>query len=100
MMKEQINREETGRKDIKIVRMITLIALPFFWIGFGYAVYSGNSNNISNYSLLITAFSIMNGDVLFTREKVHNKALNVLAKILGVLFFVFAIITVIFTIVK
>lgn len=99
-MKEQINRERTERKDTKIFRTITLIALPFFWIGLGWAICSGNSRNVSSYSLLITAFSIMNADILFTGEKAHNRALNILAKILGILFFVFAFITVIFTIVK
>lgn len=99
-MKEQINREGTQRTDTKIFRTITLVALPFFWIGFGYALYSGNQDNVSSYSLLITAFSIMNADVLFTRERVHSGALNILAKILGAMFFVLAVIMVVSTIVK
>lgn len=94
------NYKIAERKDRKIFRTITLIALPIFWIGYGCALFKGNSGNISYYSLLIMAFSIMNADILFTEERLQNRALNIYAKILGILFFVWAAITVISIILK
>ena len=41
---EVINRQ----KGEKIFKIITLIVLPLFWIGYGRALYIGNQNNISS----------------------------------------------------
>lgn len=82
------------QKDKQLFQGITFTALLLFWIGYGYAFYNGNTTNISSYSLLILAFSLMNSEVLFTREKAENKVLNILAKLHGVLFFVWAIMTI------
>lgn len=87
--------ETTERKDMKIFRMISLVALSVFWIGYGYALYRDNSGDTSYYLSLITIFSILNADILFTGKKLQNKALNIYAKILGVLFFGLAFYTVI-----
>ena len=35
----------TERKDMKIFRIISLVALTVFWIGYGYALYRDNSGN-------------------------------------------------------
>lgn len=88
------------QKDLKLFQVITLIALSLFWIGYANALYSGNNTNISSYSLLILAFSLMNSNILFTREKAQYKALNILAKLHGVLFFVWVIITIVSLILK
>lgn len=93
---EVINRQ----KGEKVFQMITLIALPFFWVGYGWALYIGNQNNISSYSLLILTFSILNGKVLFMGEKMHNRVLDVLAKFDGFLFLAWAVMTIVSLIMK
>ena len=85
----------TERKDMKIFRIISLVALTVFWIGYGYALYRDNSGNTSYYLSLITIFSILNADILFTRKKLQNKVLNIYTKILGILFCVLAFYSVI-----
>ena len=93
---EFINRQ----KGEKVFQMITLIALLFFWAGYGWALYIGNQNNISSYSLLILTFSILNGKVLFMGEKMHNRVLDVLAKFDGFLFLAWAVMTIVSLIMK
>lgn len=93
---EVINRQ----KGEKIFQMITLIALPFFWAGYGWALYIGNQNNISSYSLLILTFSILNCKVLFAGEKMYNRVLDVLAKFDGFLFLAWAVMTIVSLIMK
>lgn len=88
------------QKDMKILQTITLIALSLFWIGYGYALYNGNQGNISSYSLLIVTFSMFNFNVLFAGEKVENKVLNILAKLHGILFCVWVLITIVSLILK
>lgn len=83
------------QRDFKILQMITLLFLPLFWVGYFYALYSGNDGNVSSYACLILAFSLVNSDVLFGGKKIQPKILTVLAKLNGVLFFVWAAITVI-----
>lgn len=97
MAEKQLAENNTikKQKDLKLFQAITLTALSLIWIGYGYALYEGNNTNISGYSLLILAFSLANSNVLFTREKAQKKALNILAKLHGVLFFVWAIITIV-----
>lgn len=85
--------ETTERKDMKIFRMISLVALSVFWIGYGFALYRGNSGDTSYFSLIMI-FSILNADILFTGKKLKNKALNIYVKILGILFFGLAFYTV------
>ena len=82
----------TERKDMKIFRIISLVALTVFWIGYGYALYRDNSGNTSYY---LSIFSILNADILFTRKKLQNKVLNIYTKILGILFCVLAFYSVI-----
>ena len=101
---EVINRQ----KGEKIFQIITLIVLPLFWIGYGRALYIGNQNmfyignqnNISSYSLLILTFSILNCKVLFAGEKMHNRVLDVLAKLDGFLFLAWAVMTIVSLIMK
>lgn len=88
------------RKGEKIFQMITLIVLPLFWIGYGRALYIGNQNNISSYSLLILTFSLLNCKMLFAGEKMHNRVLDILAKLDGFLFLVWAVVTILSLIVK
>lgn len=48
---------------------ITLVALLPIWAGYAFALYNGDSNNLSNYSLLILAFSAMNFNAICGVEK-------------------------------
>lgn len=89
-----------GQKGEKIFQMITLIVLPLFWIGYGRALYIGNQNNISSYSLLILTFSLLNCKMLFAGEKMHNRVLDILAKLDGFLFLAWAVVTILSLIVK
>lgn len=88
------------QKSEKIFQMITLIALPFFWAGYGRALYIGNQNNISSYSLLILTFSLLNCKMLFAGEKMHNRVLDILAKLNSFLFLAWAVVTILSLIVK
>ena len=88
------------QKSEKIFQMITLIVLPLFWVGYGRALYIGNQNNISSYSLLILTFSLLNCKMLFEREKMHNRVLDILAKLNSFLFLAWAVVTILSLIVK
>lgn len=85
---------EKGDRYAKVFQSLTLIALVFFWAGYFYSLYNGNNSNISSYPFLIIAFSILNAQVLFTKEKAVNKSLDILAKCEGILFCVWAFATV------
>ena len=88
------------QKSEKIFQMITLIVLSLFWIGYGRALYIGNQNNISSYSLLILTFSLLNCKMLFAGEKMHNRVLDSLAKLNSFLFLAGAVVTILSLIVK
>ncbi|MDD3402518.1 MAG: hypothetical protein PHQ72_04055 [Hespellia sp.] len=83
------------QQNMKLFQAITLTVLTLVWIVFGYALYRGNSTYISRYALLILPLSLMNLKVMFTREKAQTKVLNILAKLNGVLLFVWAIATIV-----
>lgn len=83
------------RKGIVPFRAITLIALPLLWIGYFYSLYQGNDSNMSNYSLVILMFSMLNADVLIKGEKLPNKVLDILAKVNCIMVFIWAVITVV-----
>ena len=83
------------RKDMKFLKGFTLVALLPLWAGYAFALYNGDSNNLSNYSLLILAFSLMNFNAICGEEKIENKVLNLVAKLDGVLFFVWTFVTII-----
>lgn len=82
-------------KDMTFLKGITLVALLPIWAGYAFALYNGDSNNLSNYSLLILAFSAMNFNAICGVEKIENKVLNLVAKLDGVLFFVWVFVTII-----
>lgn len=79
----------------KVFQGITLVCLPLFWAGYFYALYIGNQRNASSYTLLILAFSLLNADALFGGKKIHPGLFRILAKINGVLFVVWAVLTVV-----
>lgn len=85
---------EKSNRYAKVFQSLTLIALVFFWAGYFYSLYNGNNSNISSYPFLIIAFSILNAQVLFTKEKAANRGLDILAKCEGILFCVWAFATV------
>lgn len=92
------NYFSSERKDMKFLKGFTLVALVALlplWAGYAFALYNGDSNNLSNYSLLILAFSLMNFNAICGVEKIENKILNLVAKLDGVLFFVWAFVTII-----
>lgn len=93
-------RERIRERDSKIFHMIILACLPFFFVGYFYALYRGNNGNVSSYSLLILAFSAAGSDVLFTGKKTGQKALSLLIKIDAVLFFLWIAATMIHLILK
>lgn len=78
----------------KIFQGITLVCLPLFWAGYFYAPYIGNQRNVSSYTLLILAFSLLNADALFGGKKIQPRLFRILAKINGGLFVVWAVLTV------
>lgn len=78
--------QERNDRYAKVFQPLTLITLVFFWAGYFYSLYNGNSNNISSYPFLIIVFSILNAQVLFTKEKAVNRGLDILAKCEGILF--------------
>lgn len=82
-------------KDKKFLQVFILIALPLVWAGYAFAIYNGNESNISTYSLLIVAFSLINFNVLCGTEKIENKILSLLARLDSVLFFTWTVITII-----
>ena len=83
------------QKDSKVIQAVTLVALPFIWVGYAIALYHGNSSNLSGYSLLILIFSLMNRDVFFKGESISNKILHYLAKAESVLFCVWVLLTIV-----
>ena len=89
------NYFSSERKDMKFLKGFTLVALLPIWAGYAFALYNGDSNNLSNYSLLILAFSAMNFNAVCGVEKIENKVLNLVAKLDGVLFFVWVFVTII-----
>lgn len=82
-------------KDKKFLQFFTLIALPLVWVGYAFAIYNGNESNISTYSLLIVAFSLINFNILCGTEKIENKMLSLLARLDSILFFAWSAITII-----
>ena len=89
------NYFSSERKDMKFLKGFTLVALLPIWAGYAFALYNGDSNNLSNYSLLILAFSAMNFNSIYGVEKIENKVVNLVAKLDGVLFFVWVFVTII-----
>lgn len=85
---------EKSDRYAKVFQPLTLIALVFFWAGYSYSLHNGNNSNVSSYPFLIIAFSVLNAQVLFTKEKAVNKSLDILAKCEGILFCVWAFATV------
>lgn len=79
----------------KVFQGITLTCLPLLWMGYFYALYIGNQGNVSSYTLLILAFSLLNADALFGGKKIQPGLFRILAKINGVLFVVWAVLTVV-----
>lgn len=67
------NYFSSERKDMTFLKGITLVALLPIWAGYAFALYNGDSNNLSNYSLLILAFSAMNFNAICGVEKIENK---------------------------
>lgn len=88
------------QRDKKAFQVITLGALTLLWIGYAYSLYRGDSNKVSNYSLLILPLSLINSDILFTKKEAENRLLNILAKLHGVLFVILAITTVVSLLLK
>ena len=89
------NYFSSERKDMKFLKGFTLVALLPLWAVYAFALYNGDSNNLSNYSLLILAFSLINFISIRRVVKIENKVLNLIAKLDGVLFFVWAFVTII-----
>lgn len=87
-------------KNSKIFQMITVVVLSFAWLGYGYSFYCDNENNMASYLAVIFIFSLINSDILFTKQKVNNTVFNVLAKVNGLLFFIMTMITIITLIIK
>lgn len=84
----------------KLFQTISLVLLLISWIGYLYAIYSGNGSNSSHYMIGILSLSLLNADVLFKGEKTQYKVFDVLAKLEGILLFVCAIVSIVLAIVK
>lgn len=94
-LNKEPNYAVSQRKDLKFLKTVNLLFLLFLWIGYACSLYSGEDNKTSNYSLLILAFSLINFNTMCGEEKLENKVLNILAKLEGVLYFIWVFITVI-----
>ena len=97
---QEASKAERDLRFKKWSQSVLIVFLLFFWVGYFYSLYQGNQSNVSSYTLMIMSFSLLNAEILFTRKKAQNTALNVIAKIEGALFFLWALATVIFTILK
>lgn len=101
---ENYNQEEKvtvkNQNDTKFIQIISVIFLPFLWIGYFYSLYRGNQNNMNSYTSLIFIFSLINADILFSKERMENSILNIMAKMEGVLLIVLAAITIVNLIIK
>ena len=94
------NYFSSERKDMTFLKGITLVALLPIWAGYAFALYNGDSNNLSNYSLLILAFSAMNFNAICGVEKIETKVFNFIDKFNVFLFFVLEFVTIIKLILK
>ena len=68
----------------KIITAITQAAFTLAFVGYCFALYKRNDNNISFYSnfiLILGCFS----NIFYGRKKVENKFLDTLVKVNGVL---------------
>lgn len=79
----------------KLIQTVSVALLPFLWVGHFYSLFSGNESNVSSYTNIILIFSLVNSNVLFSRERMQNSVLNVLAKLEGVLLVVLALISIV-----
>lgn len=57
-----------------------LVALAIAFIGYYFSLYTGNEPNVSNSTTLILIFACSNF-ALFTKEKMRNRFLDILAKL-------------------
>lgn len=69
------HRKETNcltsqEKGKKFLQFFPLIALLLVRVGYTFAIYKENERNISTYSLLDAAFSLVNFNVLCGIEKI------------------------------
>ena len=92
--------EETKQKNTRIFQIITMTALALFWVGYYYALYRGNDRNMSNYSIMILALTLINSDILFVGRKTEHRILKILVELNAMLVFICAVITIIQVIVK
>ena len=93
-------KEVTKHKNIKAFQMVTLTVLALMWAGYFYALYRGNDRNMSQYSTLILALTLLNSDLLFSGKKSEHRAVNLLGGIIAILICVCAAITIIQVVVK
>lgn len=98
--KKETHNQNEQKNTTKFLQTLTLIFLPLSWIGYIYSLYKGNYNNVLSYSCIIVTFSLINFNFLAGTKKAENKALNILAKVDGILFFTWAAILIISTILK
>lgn len=89
-----------NQNGTKFIQIISVIFLPVLWIGYFYSLYKGNQNNINSYTSIIMIFSLINSDILFSKERMENSILNIMAKIEGLLLVVMAAITIVNLIIK
>lgn len=89
-----------NQNGTKFIQTISVIFLPVLWIGYFYSLYKGNQNNMNSYTSIIMIFSLINSDILFSRERMENSILNIMAKMEGFLLVVMAAITIANLIIK
>lgn len=89
-----------NQNGTKFIQIISVIFLPVLWIGYFYSLYIGNQNNVNSYTSIIMIFSLINSDILFSKERMENSILNIMAKIEGLLLVVMAAITIVNLIIK
>lgn len=95
-----LKKPANSQGNTMVFQAISLIAMLLLWIGYYYALFSGNDNNMSGYWLPILALALLNADVMLKGEKMPNRVLNVLAKLNGLLFVVSALIAIVLLIIK
>lgn len=89
-----------NQNGTKFIQTISVIFLPVLWIGYFYSLYKGNQNNMNSYTSIIMIFSLINSDILFSKERMENSILNIMARMEGLLLVVMAAITIANLIIK
>jgi hypothetical protein len=81
-------------KKTKVLVAVIQVALVVTFIGYYFALYNGNENNVSFYTNSILIYTCFSCGFLY-KKKVENKFLDTLFKVNSVLFVIWVIIVIV-----